>query len=60
MGDPPARFKPTVLSKQAFKIKGLPLDRGGAQILDGLSESKQKEKEVKSAVFLFMAVLCQS
>ena len=33
-----------------MKMKGLPRDRGGAVILEGLSQSKQKEKEVKQAV----------
>ena len=42
-------------------INGLPLDRGGAENLDGLSESKQKEKEVNfAAVFSFTLVLYQT
>lgn len=36
-----------------LKIKGLPHDRDGGENLEGLSESKQKEKEVKLAVFYF-------
>ena len=35
---------------ELLKMKGLPRDRGGAVILEGLSQSKQKEKEVKQAV----------
>ena len=30
-------------------MKGLPRDTGGAVILEGLSQSKQKEKQVKKA-----------
>ena len=30
-------------------MKGLPRDTGGAVILEGLSQSKQKEKQVKKS-----------
>ena len=32
-------------------MKGLPRDTGGAVILEGLSQSKQKEKQVKKSWF---------